>query len=111
MNWKRIRGWFDRLIPTPAILHSYPNDRLYAKHPKKGPYAVQGNRLYALTLQGNRFCPLAPSPGSAAGFRRMGEGIQHFFAQRRSPWYAVMPHLRICAGRRPKRRSLPRPID
>jgi len=34
MNWERFRGWFDRLIPTPAILHSYSNDRFYAKHAK-----------------------------------------------------------------------------
>jgi RNA-directed DNA polymerase len=34
MNWERFRPWVDRLIPTPAILHPYPNDRFYAKHPK-----------------------------------------------------------------------------
>jgi RNA-directed DNA polymerase len=34
MTWERFRRWVDRLIPTPAILHPYPNDRFYAKHPK-----------------------------------------------------------------------------
>ena len=34
MNWRRFRPWVDRLIPSPAILHPYPNARFYAKHPK-----------------------------------------------------------------------------
>ena len=34
MNWERFRCWVDRLIPTLAILHPYPNVRFYAKHPK-----------------------------------------------------------------------------
>jgi group II intron reverse transcriptase/maturase len=35
MNWERFRKWVDRLIPTPAIQHPYPNDRFYAKHRSK----------------------------------------------------------------------------
>jgi RNA-directed DNA polymerase len=34
MSWARFRPWVDRLIPKPAILHPYPNERFYAKHPK-----------------------------------------------------------------------------
>jgi group II intron reverse transcriptase/maturase len=34
MNWQRFGRWCDRFVPSPAILHPYPNDRFYAKHPK-----------------------------------------------------------------------------
>jgi group II intron reverse transcriptase/maturase len=34
MSWQRLRPWIDRLIPSPVILHPYPNDRFYARHPK-----------------------------------------------------------------------------
>lgn len=34
MTWERLQPWIDRLIPVPAILHPYPNDRFYAKHPR-----------------------------------------------------------------------------
>jgi RNA-directed DNA polymerase len=34
MNWQRFRRWVDRLIPTPKILHPYPNERFFAKHPR-----------------------------------------------------------------------------
>jgi len=34
LPWKRFARLVDRWIPTPAILHPYPNDRFYAKHPR-----------------------------------------------------------------------------
>ncbi len=34
MNWERFARIADRWIPTPCILHEYPNARFYAKHPK-----------------------------------------------------------------------------
>jgi len=34
MNWERfgpiVRSW----IPMPKVLHPYPNERFYAKHPR-----------------------------------------------------------------------------
>jgi hypothetical protein len=34
MSWKRFGPLSDRWIPSPQILHPYPNERFYAKHPK-----------------------------------------------------------------------------
>ena len=34
MPWERFGRISDRWIPSPRILHPYPNDRFYAKHPK-----------------------------------------------------------------------------
>ena len=34
MNWSRFCRLVDRWIPVPKILHPYPSDRFYAKHPK-----------------------------------------------------------------------------
>lgn len=34
MNWERFGPLSDRWIPIPRILHPYPNERFYAKHPK-----------------------------------------------------------------------------
>ena len=34
MPWKRYARIVERWIPHPRILHPYPNDRFYAKHPK-----------------------------------------------------------------------------
>jgi RNA-directed DNA polymerase len=34
MPWTRFGALSDRWIPTPKVLHPYPNRRFYAKHPK-----------------------------------------------------------------------------
>jgi RNA-directed DNA polymerase len=34
MTWKRFRRHVDRWIPLPKILHPYPNERFFAKHPR-----------------------------------------------------------------------------
>ena len=34
MNWDRFGMIANRWVPTPTILHPYPNQRFYAKHPK-----------------------------------------------------------------------------
>ena len=34
MSWERFGPLSDRWIPIPRILHPYPNERFYAKHPK-----------------------------------------------------------------------------
>jgi hypothetical protein len=34
MNWERFLRLAEWMIPKPRILHPYPNDRFYAKHPK-----------------------------------------------------------------------------
>jgi group II intron reverse transcriptase/maturase len=34
MNWARFGHIADRWIPIPKVLHPYPNQRFYAKHPK-----------------------------------------------------------------------------
>jgi hypothetical protein len=34
MPWERFGKLADRWIPRPQILHPYPNERFYAKHPK-----------------------------------------------------------------------------
>jgi group II intron reverse transcriptase/maturase len=34
LKWERFRRHVDRWIPHPKVLHPYPNDRFYAKHPK-----------------------------------------------------------------------------
>jgi hypothetical protein len=34
ITWKRFGPLADRWIPNPTILHSHPNERFYAKHPK-----------------------------------------------------------------------------
>jgi hypothetical protein len=34
LTWARFRPRVDRWFPQPRILHPYPNDRFYAKHPK-----------------------------------------------------------------------------
>jgi len=39
MNWERFGRIADYWIPKPRILHPYPNDRFYAKHPRQEPYA------------------------------------------------------------------------
>jgi group II intron reverse transcriptase/maturase len=34
LKWERFRRHVDRWIPHPKVLHPYPNERFYAKHPK-----------------------------------------------------------------------------
>jgi RNA-directed DNA polymerase len=34
MKWDRFRRHVDRWLPHPKVLHPYPNDRFYAKHPR-----------------------------------------------------------------------------
>jgi RNA-directed DNA polymerase len=34
LTWGRFRAFLDRWIPPVQVLHPYPNDRFYAKHPK-----------------------------------------------------------------------------
>jgi group II intron reverse transcriptase/maturase len=34
LNWMRFRAIASRWIPAPKVLHPYPNDRFYVKHPK-----------------------------------------------------------------------------
>jgi RNA-directed DNA polymerase len=34
LKWERFRRHVDRWIPHPTILHPYPNERFFAKHPK-----------------------------------------------------------------------------
>jgi RNA-directed DNA polymerase len=34
LGWERFGPIVERVIPHPVILHPYPNDRFYAKHPK-----------------------------------------------------------------------------
>jgi hypothetical protein len=34
MNWARFGKIADRWLPVPKVLHPYPNQRFYAKHPK-----------------------------------------------------------------------------
>jgi group II intron reverse transcriptase/maturase len=34
MSWDRFAPLSNRWIPNPKVLHPYPNDRFYAKHPK-----------------------------------------------------------------------------
>jgi RNA-directed DNA polymerase len=34
MTWKRFRRHVDRWIPHPKVLHPYPNERFFAKHPR-----------------------------------------------------------------------------
>jgi RNA-directed DNA polymerase len=34
MNWTRFGTLANRWIPNPKILHPYPNERFFAKHPK-----------------------------------------------------------------------------
>jgi RNA-directed DNA polymerase len=34
MKWERFRRHVDRWIPHPKILHPYPNERFFAKHPR-----------------------------------------------------------------------------
>ena len=40
MPWSRFGKIADVWIPKPKILHAYPNDRFYAKHPRQEPSAV-----------------------------------------------------------------------
>jgi hypothetical protein len=34
LTWERFRPRVDLWLPKPSILHPYPNERFYAKHPK-----------------------------------------------------------------------------
>jgi len=34
LSWDRFGPLVDRYLPSPRVLHPYPNDRFYAKHPK-----------------------------------------------------------------------------
>jgi RNA-directed DNA polymerase len=34
LNWDRFGPLVKRYLPSPRVLHPYPNDRFYAKHPK-----------------------------------------------------------------------------
>jgi len=34
LKWERFRRHVDRWIPHPKVLHQYPNERFFAKHPK-----------------------------------------------------------------------------
>jgi hypothetical protein len=34
MPWKRFRRHVDRWLPLPKVLHPYPNERFFAKHPR-----------------------------------------------------------------------------
>ena len=34
LKWARFRQHVDRWLPHPKILHPYPNERFFAKHPK-----------------------------------------------------------------------------
>jgi RNA-directed DNA polymerase len=34
LKWVRFRQHVDRWLPHPKILHPYPNERFFAKHPK-----------------------------------------------------------------------------
>jgi hypothetical protein len=34
LNWERFGPLSNRYLPRPRVLHPYPNDRFYAKHPK-----------------------------------------------------------------------------
>jgi hypothetical protein len=34
MTWERFDQLVDRWIPKVQVLHPYPNERFYAKHPK-----------------------------------------------------------------------------
>jgi len=36
LTWARFQRYVDLWLPSPRILHPYPNDRFYAKHPKVG---------------------------------------------------------------------------
>ncbi len=40
LPWERFGQLADRWIPKAQILHPYPNQRFYAKHPRQEPYAV-----------------------------------------------------------------------
>ena len=39
VSWKRLQSLFDRWIPLPRVLHSYPMERFDATHPRRKPYA------------------------------------------------------------------------
>jgi RNA-directed DNA polymerase len=34
MPWKRFRRHVDRWLPKPKVLHPYPSERFFAKHPR-----------------------------------------------------------------------------
>jgi group II intron reverse transcriptase/maturase len=40
LSWDRFGPLTDRALPRPRVLHPYPTDRFYAKHPKEEPDAV-----------------------------------------------------------------------
>ena len=35
LNWETFGPRVNRLIPRPVVMHPYPNERLYAKHPMR----------------------------------------------------------------------------
>jgi|SRR5579875_321361 RNA-directed DNA polymerase len=40
LQWERFGQIADRWIPRPKIIHPYPNERFFVKHPRQEPYAV-----------------------------------------------------------------------